>query len=421
MAYAAMSVRSANSIDDREVKDILKKIASHTPRFLFRGWSAGSGGSSDLNTIHAITPRAFLGGSGPKSIEDMPAERIKSIWNKHYQGENVDSIFSSWSQCLQIALSIAMSHNIGTESPGVAVGEAYLSIVDTTKLPRHNLAFLTAAPELACRGFIGDVREFLLFGTVTGSNCFRSVSVNKFSEQLLPLMTGYPPQVFVGGPMAGMPGAVHRGKTAGGEISREEVSAAHDIGKLFGDPFALPMACHLLSQRTMPTARNEKFHRTLAQLVTEVRDNASIEYAEEGNGHLRDLDKVSTEQAIWAKFPDVLNAVHLLSAVSRVRKSSMSEEEREEHGGAETSSADQDEGAEEHDEVMADMDEEGCEVDGAEDEAVPMGADGNAATRPPGTEQLTSEQKKLCIDLTGWQNPIELARMPSATRSGKHY
>jgi len=87
----------------------------------------------------------------------------------------------------------------------------------------------------------------------------------------------------------------------------------------------------------------------------------------------------------------------------------------------ETSSADQDEGAEEHDEVMADMDEEGCEVDGAEDEAVPMGADGNAATRPPGTEQLTSEQKKLCIDLTGWQNPIELARMPSATRSGKHY
>jgi hypothetical protein len=183
------------------------------------------------------------------------------------------SLFSSWSQSLEVALSFGyrrMEHG---------KDDTYLSIVDTAKIrlsdPNKPVIFLYT-PEL---GKVLDhdpyPHEFLCYGTVSGPH-HKAV---RFSE-----LGGHPSQII---------SHSMNPKTA--------VGAAIEKGKLYGEQFELAMACYMLGGQ--PQSRKVLLDAVKrADVPPEWATDVSIiqeGYAHDGDGY----------------YPNAVNAMELLRSI----------------------------------------------------------------------------------------------------------
>lgn len=88
-------------------------------------WHPGSGGDPQLNTIHAVTPHAFLHRLDRPVVYDMTAEQFIDNTTRHLCGDRtVVSGFSSWSASPRFVLRYATTQRY----------TAYIAVIDTLRL-----------------------------------------------------------------------------------------------------------------------------------------------------------------------------------------------------------------------------------------------------------------------------------------------
>ena len=149
----------------------------HTPRFLFRGWSAESGGGHpNLNTKSSITPHAFLQpfpddldepANVHGKVADFSFEDLAEHMGAHLTGTSFASEFSSWA--FSAFRSIYFADLSGD-------GEKFMTIIDTKKLDRKPEIYHTVAMSYALRRFKGPLFarmhaltwEYLAHGSIKG-------------------------------------------------------------------------------------------------------------------------------------------------------------------------------------------------------------------------------------------------------------
>ncbi|KAK4949233.1 hypothetical protein LTR10_011849 [Elasticomyces elasticus] len=205
---------------------VLRRSSKCTPRFLFRAWSEGSGGNPRLNTVDAITHHAFLDRIGPSAIDDIPGDELIRLWNGHFTGGRVPSVFSSWSQSLRTAMSFRP--------------DGWISVMDTESLAAHNSVSFTDFVRRNTRPtrLSGGPHEYLVFGVVT-SDAYRTVDINQFSGYAGSSMwfrTGY-----------GMPVRPCLHGLSLLEEPKQALAIAIQVGQLFGGSHGLAVTCQLLS------------------------------------------------------------------------------------------------------------------------------------------------------------------------------
>ncbi|GAB7360218.1 hypothetical protein MBLNU230_g7978t1 [Neophaeotheca triangularis] len=159
------------------------EAAARTPRFLFRGFHAGSGGDPALNTTEAITPKAFLNRKGPSTLFDLSTGRVAALATGHFNGSSIDTVFSSWSQSIAVALGFAEL------SPSMRNQDSYLAVIDTKRLPIHNVVISTTLMDCIQEGIPSTPEEYMVFGLIKGE-AFRAVPMDQIVGLASSPMTG---------------------------------------------------------------------------------------------------------------------------------------------------------------------------------------------------------------------------------------
>ncbi len=224
-----------------KIRHRIDDIARHGPRFLFRAHSPESGGSEKLNAPDVITTRATLNGTSPSSIHDVPVKQLARVVFSHLGWQDCNTLFSSWTQSLQVAVRIARNYS---QHEG---RQMWISIIDTKRLPSTNTMLYTPAlgQVLGTQEMFSD--EFLCYGTVAGG-AIRSAPYSELEKHGINWL--FPSNNLLSDP----------GKA---------FSIAVDIAKLFGDRFSLPVATYLLATHVAAMA-------ILAEKPT--RENVPVEW-----------------------------------------------------------------------------------------------------------------------------------------------
>ncbi|KAK5708450.1 hypothetical protein LTR97_000991 [Elasticomyces elasticus] len=271
------------------VHKALRAAAQHTPRYLFRAWSQRSGGDPRLNTPEAITPHAFLTGEAPSSIERVPADQIICLWNGHYGGAAVPSVFSSWSQSLHLAVT----------SFGRSGG--YLSIIDTRSLPSHNTVAFTGDPTLRNHSLRGGPHEFLVYGIVSGG-CHLAVSVQPFLDHCLRIRNTLAAREW------------GRTKIVSATIETSslmicELAKAQELGELVGGSFGLAVTCQILSKPMFGGERKLALANLPSGTISELAVNYDVpnDWLEDIGG--ADIGGVDA-------YPEAATAANLMGAIA---------------------------------------------------------------------------------------------------------
>lgn len=166
--------------EQKRFRTTVELASAKIPRFVFRGWHAGSGGYADLNTTTAVTPLAF----SHRNTTNRPSpcfyrlskDYIRGVANMHLRTVRTQrTISSSWAQTLDVALQYA---GTGTSS--------HISILDTSLLPRSNVILLTKQMPPLGISTIGLSHELLAFGIISGP-AYQAVSVERFNRLATPL------------------------------------------------------------------------------------------------------------------------------------------------------------------------------------------------------------------------------------------
>lgn len=172
---AALKVRGGWSLDTRYagLRAALHAASASNPRYLFRAWSAHSGGNARVNTVHAITPKAFLASTAaPQHIFDVECAQLQGLIAGHLGGEHVDTPFSSWSHSLPIVLSMV-----------TFMRNAHISVIDTHRLEPANFIFHCGHSSLEDFGLPLFGEEFLVFGIVRG-DAYQAVPYMRVEEHI---------------------------------------------------------------------------------------------------------------------------------------------------------------------------------------------------------------------------------------------
>lgn len=150
-------------------KQALEASRANSPRYLFRGFSARSGGgdrpewrppkvSAPLNDRRGCRPHAFVKGKGHKSIYQISS--LKGMLFQHLGEGKTLSEFSSWAASLAAAVSFGRKTAKG--SP------VFVAIVDTKYLAPHQGVYY--CPQLHKAGLTDApyAEEYLIHGVVDG-------------------------------------------------------------------------------------------------------------------------------------------------------------------------------------------------------------------------------------------------------------
>lgn len=163
---------------DGFLKSKLQEASKTIPRYLFRMCHRGSGGDPQLNTIHAVTPHAFLHRWDRPVVYDMTAEEFIDNTTRHLCGDRtVVSEFSSWSASPRFVRRYATTQRY----------TAYIAVIDTSRLQKGDANATFHVPALkrifeyheSCqsldegRGFDYGKSdwEYLVHGVVQGKAC----------------------------------------------------------------------------------------------------------------------------------------------------------------------------------------------------------------------------------------------------------
>ncbi|KAK5133219.1 hypothetical protein LTR08_008054 [Meristemomyces frigidus] len=258
----------------------LESLSKRAPQFLFRVWSAVSGGCPALNTIKAITPAAFLRRDHPVSIHDIPRDQLADLLRHHilnHRQGDVRTVFSSWSQSLPMVLSWARLR--------VARGEpnVHISVLETKHLPPTNAvlhapALLFLAPEMP---LAKCYYEFLIFGPISGPSHkavpFAAIVHAGIKRLGPPDMTWpyYCPQKLFTGPSNAL---------------AKDGPIAQKVASLFGARFALAITVYIVTMAGRDMLALAGITEALAScpVPVEWRDDAAIEPGEVELGGVRE-------------------------------------------------------------------------------------------------------------------------------------
>lgn len=114
--------------EQRELYNNVQEARKRVPRFLFRLWTRLSGGDPRLNTLHAITPLAFLDNEeDPECSYKIDKADIVSVAEQHVGGNRAMATFySSWTQSLAPLITSMMIFPFPDW--------AFLSVLDMTRM-----------------------------------------------------------------------------------------------------------------------------------------------------------------------------------------------------------------------------------------------------------------------------------------------
>lgn len=214
----------------------MQQLAETTPRYLFRAWSAESGGDPQLNTVNAITPRAFHRGAAPTTLFAATKNEIAELvqLHLHYVDTGKPTIFSSWSQSLAFALHIACNF-VETGRTNI-----HISVTDTTKLDQDVLAIHSGylcRETLLLPAQLADQYEYLTFGVVKRP-AHTSVSLSSMQE------AGYE-KMFL---PQWMEDAEHK---------KMIIDIIKCVSRLFGDDLELLVSSHFVADMSRQLQMNE--------------------------------------------------------------------------------------------------------------------------------------------------------------------
>lgn len=142
------------------------------PRYLFRGFHAKSGSdyqaNDRLNNTKGITPHAFLDGSTPTSMYNIPCLRDMVVG--HLNGHYIQTCFSSWSADLGTALRFSRGNST-----------SYIAVLDTRLMESH--VQVHHVPDLFDVNIADDTyeHEWLAYGPISGI-AFRCVSTSDIAK-----------------------------------------------------------------------------------------------------------------------------------------------------------------------------------------------------------------------------------------------
>lgn len=210
------------------------------PLYLFRAWTARSGGDPRLNTSEAITPHAFIDApkapkSGHPSVYHLSkTDLIRMIWFHLAESSDVRSEFSSWTQSLNHAISNAAEQGKFGEA-------AYITMINTEVLFETNSIWFV--PDLMNpfqnAYFINSLYhcEYLAHGTITGQGMSTPVHIDDFQHS--PLIRNIPPDFWY-----------HSGELPSTVILIKQLSDKYmqmlvRIGNHFGSAFSAAAIVHI--------------------------------------------------------------------------------------------------------------------------------------------------------------------------------
>ncbi|KAK3066518.1 hypothetical protein LTR53_017098, partial [Teratosphaeriaceae sp. CCFEE 6253] len=368
-----------HSGQEGKLRQALQKANGEVPRYLFRGWNSYSGGDPRLNTTKAITAGAFLHAGYPTSIEDIPDDRLAALWNGHMGAHHTSTIFSSWSQFLNVALGYAF------RGP-----DAHLSVIDTTKLGPHNTAVFTYGSHLTEVGLGGVAYEFLVFGVVSG-DVLRSASCQELTLSGK-LTSG--PSTYMLGPHSvteAVPNPDVDSELAATSCTVRRLTYARMNGHQYGADYDLVMACWFLTRSFLPAP--EPPLEVIAYLASE------YEVSREWLG-----DASAFGPGPHAPFADLLIVVQLMKSIaehkynravprSKAMRSTFAEYSRDYDQAIAETEASKSSGAT----------SEGKALDaGAPDSAFSYMYPGFAPATAPSPIETVKIPKGLEIDMKGW-------------------
>lgn len=256
-AYSTSSHLPFTSTSNVEVtqdfKANIEEAVAQTPRFLFRFWHEYSGGDCRLNTVDAITPKAFLTPNlshQPEAFFSIPKKELGNLARLHVNADkSIQTVFSSWSQSLGFVLSWARTYDV--------LSSTHISILDTSKLSPANIAVHTNSLKRHLDPSIRDLHvEYLIFGVVKGS-MYESRPLSLFPEPMTRDFT----IDFNDWRASCFHNAVHPFYNSRSErITAQQIEDAIDLGKLYGWGFAMPFAAHLLGLRCRNLTATERRH-----------------------------------------------------------------------------------------------------------------------------------------------------------------
>lgn len=150
---------------------------NRTPRFLFRGFNAESGGGyKGLNSQHRICPHAFLDQDDVPAMSTYDFQDLRRLINGHLEGHTIQSPFSSWSGDFQTALGFAAG------SGAVPSAEkAHIVILDAEQYcMQHKVHHVTALVKADLASY-DYPHEYLIYGPVSGSD-YQCISLKSLTR-----------------------------------------------------------------------------------------------------------------------------------------------------------------------------------------------------------------------------------------------
>lgn len=238
----------AGIMDDATKRQLLL-AQKRTPRYLFRAWNDTdhlSGGFKGLNSIIAITPRAYLHNKSKAaaSIYDLEANKLRNMCSTHLQTSKRSSFYSelsSWASSIQVAYSFAKG------SPR----NCHISIIDTRELADHNVILHVPSLNFLLGSSAYD-HEYLAHGVITGP-ALKAVPLQAFLNAGISFTFGHRIPMYLG---------TH---SLVAQITPAETQAARQVADLYGHKFAAAVfvAILTLKQRSPDFWRSEKGSKKL--------------------------------------------------------------------------------------------------------------------------------------------------------------
>ena len=235
--FALQSPKWSGRVTPADIHHALKHAAKSVPRYLFRAWSAKSGGNKALNSPQAITPLYFLHhpANWPRNIFDINGLRLRASIEHHLSNYVLEvTPFSTWTHSLPVVLRSASLKRKEENT--------HISVIDTERLAEQNFTFYCGMPHLMEVGIPVDDELFLVFGVISG-DVHTAVSF----EQIEAHIVGSPDPPTADADRSGWDLVQVFKDRMDQEI--RPLDLAPGFGKLFGREFQLPMAIYLLSVR----------------------------------------------------------------------------------------------------------------------------------------------------------------------------
>lgn len=280
---------------DIATKRQLLEAGKGIPRYLFRVWrnvEPPSGGFIGLNTVEAITPRAFfsLKSKPNKVIYDLSRQELEAMCWNHLTGVHGYTEFSSWASSLAVALHFVRR---------AQAEDHFISIIDTNEFANPIFHVPSLAPIL---GMSHWDHEYLAYGVITGTS-HRAVPLQALLNIGITL-----PQTSIRTIPGTEPGRIV-------VISTTELENAQLVAQLYGEKFGAAVMIAILCLKKRDRFLWRDGTHGVAEIINENLLQAGFEVPQDLCADV----SILTDEVYTIDFGEVEQMIRMLRAIVDLR------------------------------------------------------------------------------------------------------